>query len=167
MGSTQNSNSQPKIEIENERTDANKKFIDEEINTDEISRKLKDLLKSNKYTINDLKTLFDVTYQTLDDILYKPKHWSSLTQRIKIVYMKIANYFKNGKLISSENCYMNDTASSSYSRRFSISSRSSSSSSGFIVSNNKRKKIEHDVMRKTKQQPIIEYDVDKAKSNSC
>ena len=140
-----------------------------EINTEEISKKLNELLKSSRFSVNDLKAMFDVSYQTMEDILYKPKSWSLLSQRIKIVYMKIANYFSN----SNTETYLNDAVTnydseSSYSTNSSYNNEElkknrqrSTSFDDFNGKETKRRKMER-VNNKT--QPTIEYDVDGAQS---
>jgi hypothetical protein len=67
----------------------------DDIDTENVSKRLNELLKSNKFSLNDFKQMFDVSSQTIDDILNRPKQWSILSHRIKIVYMKIANYLNN------------------------------------------------------------------------
>ena len=142
--------------------DNNGKIEKNEINTEDISKKLNELLKSNKFSFNDLKSMFDVSYQTMEDILYKPKHWSLLSQRIKIVYMKISNYFNNS---STEN-YLNDTLMNDTESNYSNSSynemrRRRSSSFDEIGKESKRQRTER---VNNKEQPMIEYDVESAQS---
>jgi hypothetical protein len=112
--------------------------------------------------------MFDVSYQTMEDILYKPKSWSLLSQRIKIVYMKIANYFSN----SNTETYLNDavmnydsdssySSNSSYNDESSRNRQRSTSFDDFNGKETKRKKMER-VNNKT--QPMIDYDVESAQS---
>lgn len=75
------------IHVNNNNTD--------EVNTEDIAKKIKDLIKKNRFTKNELLKVFEISAQTMDDIINTPKHWNMLTQRKKIVYSRIQCYLCN------------------------------------------------------------------------